>query len=220
MWGLAEDWGWKSYNLFMAISLQGSSWQRLSTGIYLISVCFPPWSRTEGWGHRSRHVASLESLFMLGGEHCCWCPAAGLLLETFLSCYVPDESCEWLSCCQHLCSLGQPLSPASSSICCLLNWPTAGSLYYFLRGFLDWKIACAPETCASRKVDGVVAIPSRELAVVWLLLLLPSGLTLLRNHLLGLGFHPWAESSQDTCLGRFPVAQTKENSNMEQEKWI
>lgn len=122
MWGLAEDWGWKSYNLFMAISLQGSSWQRLSTGIYLISVCFPPWSRTEGWGHRSRNVDSLESLFMLGGEHCCWCPAAGLLLETFLSCYVPGESCEWLSCCQHLCSLGQPLSPANSSVCFVAFW--------------------------------------------------------------------------------------------------
>ena len=65
-------------------------------------------------------------------------------------------------------------------------------------------------------MDGVLAVPSCELTVIRFLLLLLSDPTLLRSHVFGLGFHQWAYSSQDTCLGRFTIVQTKENSNVKQ----
>lgn len=62
-------------------------------------------------------VIGAESLFMLGVEHCCWSPAVG----PFLTCHGPGELCELLSCCQHLCFLGQQLLSAGSSIYCLFE---------------------------------------------------------------------------------------------------
>lgn len=101
----------------------------------------------ESWGRRSRKVAPPESWVMLVGSAAAGPAPAWDLRELWGSRWAAGS-------CQHSATWAG-LSLAGSPACCLLSWPTEGSVSSFLRRFLDWRIARMLEACACRKVDGV-----------------------------------------------------------------